>query len=275
MDVTRLLLRPIKWIAGIFSCAYAFLAGSKWSIDRIVGWAGLSDDFKTILETAKTMLAAVPTWVLPSSLTALVIFGLAVIVEILITPRTARKRRIRAADRETLLLDLKQLSTTYQEEKDRQNPRSTGNVARIWNLHRKHADLFAHVADDERAFAVEFCIGILETEDDFTKAVEIVKERLKLPFKARLKADFRSGPITGSATLNVRKPPLHRKILYRVRGLLGFPPHSAQRAKEVVIMSFMKSRSFNSKELWKILCRASAHGLSKNFLVPLLVRRYS
>ena len=28
----------------------------------------------------------------------------------------------------------------------------------------------------------------------------------------------------GSAVLNVRKPPFHRKILYRVRGLLGLSP---------------------------------------------------
>ena len=39
-----------------------------------------------------------------------------------------------------------------------------------------------------------------------------------------LEANFRSGPSTGSAMLNVRKPPFHRRILYKTRGLFRLSP---------------------------------------------------
>ena len=113
--------------------------------------AGLPDDFKTILEGAKNMLASVPAWVLPAGLTAFAILFTAVGLERLAATNaegktlwqtlTARARGTRAGCREAL-------------------EQSQGHGI----LSQKHADLFAPVA--ERALAVEFCIGILETEDD-------------------------------------------------------------------------------------------------------------
>ena len=145
------------------------------------------------------------------------------------TKRIGRKFGwIRTADRETLLRDLKQLSAAYQEfESAKQSPRSTRTAAKIWNLSQKHVCLFAPVANDERTLAVECCIGILETEDDFTKAMEIIKERLKNPFIIRLTGSARSGPGTGSATLSVVKAP----FLYKIRRMLGLLPIPPERKR--------------------------------------------
>ena len=235
MGDTRRLQRYIKGISEGVLCICGLLGCSKWSIDRIIGWAGLPDDFKAILEEAKNMLASVPAWALPAGLTAFAILFAAVGLERLTASNaegktlwqtlTARARGTRADCRERLLRDLKQLSTAYQEfESDKQSPRSTGTAARIWNLSRKHADLLAPVADDEGALAVEFCIGILETEDDFTEAMEIIKERLEKPFIKRIGATFTAGSPTMSARVTVVKAPFYRRILYKIRRLLGLSP---------------------------------------------------
>ena len=108
--------------------------------------AGLPDDFKTILEGAKNMLASVPAWVLPAGLTAFAILFTAVGLERLTASNpegktlwqtlTARARGTRAGCREAL-------------------EQSQGYAI----LSQKHADLFAPVADDERALAVEIFVS--------------------------------------------------------------------------------------------------------------------
>ena len=210
------------------------MLNALWTAEKWIGLAGLPDDADKWLTGFKRIASMIPDPLGWASLGATCVFFLWWMLAEDVPERLGRKLGwIRTADRETLLRDFKQLSAAYQEfESAKQSPRSTRTAAKIWNLSQKHVCLFEPVANDERTLAVEFCIGILETEDDFTKAMEMIKERLKSPFITRLKANARSGPGTGSATLSVVKAPFHRMMLYKIRrmlGLLSIPPKERKR----------------------------------------------
>ena len=209
-----------------FSTVISGLPSLLWAAEKLIGLAGLPDDADNWLKVLKSITSMIPDPLGWMSLGATCVFLLWWASAEDVPERLGRKLGwIRTADKETLLRNLNQLSAAYQEfESDKRSPRSTGTAARIWNLSQKHADLLAPVADGEAALAVEFCIGILETEDDFTKAVEIIKERLEKPFIRRIRATLTAGSPTMSARATVVKVPFYRRILYKIRRLLGLSP---------------------------------------------------
>ena len=110
--------------------------------------------------------------------------------------RRRRKRR-RTATRDVLLQDFRKLRDAYCLYHE--NNQDGYAASTIGLLTQKHSALLGQVENhhDAQRLAVDFCIAALEAHS-YREAMEVIRERLQLPFRVRLAADLEV-QVTGAA----------------------------------------------------------------------------
>lgn len=114
-------------------------------------------------------------------------------------PKWERRRREgkRTATQDVLLHDFRKLRDAYCLYHE--NNQDGYAASTIGLLTQKHPALLGQVEDhhDAQRLAVDFCIAALEAHS-YRKAMEVIRERLRHPFRVRLAADFEA-QVTGGA----------------------------------------------------------------------------
>lgn len=131
--------------------------------------------------------------------------------------------------REMLLRDLRHLRDVL--EKGKADPMNPDPAIRSSLLRQKWTELLNPVGDnrDDVYRAVVFCIAALEIEDDFSKAMKIVTERLQAPFSVRLETDFQGSPGTGFANPTLTEPEdVRYETDFQESNGVGSPEHAQQ-----------------------------------------------
>ncbi len=107
-----------------------------------------------------------------------------------------RRERKRTANQDVLLHDFRKLRDAYCLYHESNQDGYAASTIGLLTL--KHSALLGQVEDhhDAQRLAVDFCIAAFEAHS-YRKAMEVIRERLRHPFRVRLAADFEAQVVGG------------------------------------------------------------------------------